>query len=401
MNSSIAPASLSRVSRNAVFDLMTTSIASVDSLVVPTDGVPAFRSAAAAPGAPVRRTLEPRIALLKYLPACIIVAAMCTGRAEAQLLVTDSDSCVITRTEEFAGAALAGHINGGAELYREYGFKHLAVHYVRLLSGQADNQHDEGGDRTLPPGRQDNPRLPQGQVDTTLLRGSNHIGLQEEPQSSPVSAEEELVVESYQMQSPLAAYGIYSISRHECGERDTAFTYSCSGPYQIQCAADSWYVRILNGTGSLRAQAGSRALLRSLALRTGQPRIQLPGLFLSPALDGMQDRVLLMTGTLGVQNGLPDWSDLLEGVDRFALYAVRLDGEHGIVAELQLSNGEDAARVAQVIGVPTGERAVRQTAGPIKGYALWRSPVTLRVLETTAPRSALGGFLSGLSSAED
>ena len=108
-----------------------------------------------------------------------------------------------------------------------------------------------------------------------------------------------------------------------------------------------------------------------------------------------------MTGTLGVQNGLPDWSDLLEGVDRFALYAVRLDGEYGILAELQLSDGEDAARVAEHIGVPLGERAVRQTTGPIKGYALWRSPVTLRVLETSAPRSALGGLLSGLSSAED
>ena len=296
------------------------------------------------------------IALLKHLAPCIIVAAMCTGRVEAQLVVTGSDSCVITRTEEFAGAALAGHINGGAELYREYGFKHLTVHYVQLHSGRAGNQP---------------------------------------------SAEEGLVVESYQMQSPLAAYGIYSISRHECGERDTAFTYSCSGPYQIQCAADSWYVRILNGTGSPRAQAGSRALLRSLARRIGQPRIQLPGLFLSPALDGMEDRVLLMTGPLGVQNGLPDWSDLLEGVDRFALYAVRLDGERGIVAELQQSDGEDAPRVAQQVGVPAGERAVRQTAGPIKGYALWRSPVTLRLLETSAPRSALGGLLSGLSSAAD
>lgn len=347
MNALSGMMSVSRASRNALGAPVEARVVSVSPSVAPAKTLLVAMHALNASTMPSRRLLKFFLTVLRPLTQALVFCACVQSIVQAQLVTTDCDSCVIMRTEEFAGAALAGHINGGAELYKEYGFKHLTVQYVRL------------------PG------------------------------------EEELVVESYRMQSPPAAYGIYSIYRHECGDRDTSFTYFCSGPYQVQCAADSWYVRILNGTGSARAQAVSRTLLLSIARRTGQPRIHLPGLFLSPALSVMQDRVLLMSGALGVQNGMPDWGDLLDGLDKFALYAVLLDDERGTIAELHLADGEDAARVAQRIGVPTGQRSILQTAGALKGYAVWHSPLTLRILETTRPRSALGEFLDALAAEQE
>ena len=276
-----------------------------------------------------------------------LAVMLVAGRDAAlpQMVEGDCDSCLITRTETYEGAALAGYMNGGAELYREYGFVRLTVQEIRLPGG------------------------------------------------------EDLTAETYLMTSPLAAYGIFSISRHACGDRDTAFTYSCSGPYQIQCAAGAWFVRIMNGTGSPGAQAASRMLLRAYVLRTGQPRVPLSPLFSTPQMLSVRDEVILAAGPLGVQNGLPDWSGILDGFTGFTLRAVHLSDDRGILGELELTREEDGARIARDLGIPVTVGSVLTTTKGLRGYAMWRSPVRLRILETTAPAPAVDSLLSVLASA--
>lgn len=273
-----------------------------------------------------------------------LAVLLIAGRDAAlpQLLEGDCDSCVITRTETYEGAALAGYMNGGAELYREYGFVRLTVQEVRLPGGET------------------------------------------------------LTAETYLMTSPFAAYGIFSISRHACGDRDTAFTYSCSGPYQIQCAAGARFVRIMNGTGSPGAQAAGRTLLRASVMRTGQPHVPLPPLFSTPQMLSVRDEMMLATGPLGVQNGLPDWSEILDGVGGFTLRAARLSDDRGTLGELELTREEDGARIARELGIPVTVGRVLTTTSGLRGFAMWRSPVRLRVLETTAPASAVDSLLTVL-----
>jgi len=287
------------------------------------------------------------LAVMTLNGAIILLGILAECTAQAQLTTNDCDSCIITRTEQFEGAALTGYINGGAELYREYGFTRLTVQEVRLRSG------------------------------------------------------EELVVESYRMRSPSVAYGIFSISRNHCGEPDTAFTYSCSGPYQIQCAAGEMYLRILNGTGSPQAQASSRTLLRALARHAGQPALPMPAFFAAPPVSAVRDRMALITGPLGVQNGLPDWGDLLDGLEGFVLHAARLSDERGLLAELRCANDEDAGRVAQRLGVPVSVGTLLEPTRGMRGYLVWRSPVVLRLLDTTSPRASLEEFLHLLVSGDE
>jgi hypothetical protein len=282
---------------------------------------------------------------LARLALSLLLLAASRETALSQLVEGDCDSCVITRTEAYEGAALAGYMNGGAELYREYGFVRLTVQEVRLPDG------------------------------------------------------EDLTAEIYLMTNPSASCGIFSISRHECGNRDTAFTYSCSGPYQIQCAAGPWFVRVMNGTGSPGAQAASRTLLRTFVLRTGQPRVSLSPLFSTPLTSSARDEMILAAGPLGVQNGLPDWSDILDGFTGFTLRAVRLHDDRGILAELVLAHEEDGARVARGLGIPVAMGSVLTTTKGLRGYAMWRSPVRLRILETTASAPAVDSLLSVLASA--
>lgn len=251
--------------------------------------------------------------------------------------------CTVLRTERYAGSALAGYINGGAELYKEYGFVSLTMEEVRLPGG------------------------------------------------------EDLVVEAYRMRTPAAAYGIFSISRSGCATPDTAFTHFCGGTTQIQCAAGEWYMRITNGTGSPVARESSLELLRSLVSRTGQPRYPLPSLFAEPALAAYAGELVLMSGPLGVQNGLPDWEDLLDGAAEYTLHAVRLQGDQGILAELRFSRAQDAVGVATKLGVDVNDERLRVAVGAPKRHVLWTSPLTLRILETTLFPPDLDPYLEVLS----
>ena len=253
--------------------------------------------------------------------------------------------CTIQRTEQYAGAALAGYINGGAELYKEYGFVSLTVEEVRLPGG------------------------------------------------------EDLIVEAYRMRTPAAAYGIFSISRYACAAPDTAFTHFCGGATQVQCAAGEWYIRITNGSGSRVAQESSRLLLRALVSRTGQPRYPLPQTFASPAVAGFANELMLMSGALGVQNGLPDWEDLLDGAAEYTLHAMRLKNDQGILAELRFSGAQDAMGVARKLGVDVATETLQRATGSPKRYIRWTSPLTLRILETVLLPPDLDPYLEVLSPA--
>lgn len=251
--------------------------------------------------------------------------------------------CTVQRTERYAGAALAGYINGGAELYKEYGFISLTMEEIRLPGG------------------------------------------------------EDLVVEAYRMRTAAAAYGIFSISRFGCAAPDTAFTHFCGGATQIQCAAGEWYVRVTNGSGSRVAQESSRMVLRALVSRTGQPRFPLPLLFAEPAVAGSANELMLMTGPLGVQNGLPDWEDLLDGAAEYTLHAMRLQNNQGILAELRFSRAQDAMGVARKLGVDVATETLQRATGSPKRYIRWTSPLTLRILETTLLSPDLDPYLEVLS----
>jgi|WetSurMetagenome_2_1015567.scaffolds.fasta_scaffold10669_5 hypothetical protein len=164
----------------------------------------------------------------------------------------------VTQTGHFDGNALFGYMDGGAELYREFGFVDLTVQEMRI-------------------------------------------------------GEHQLLVELFRMRDSLAAFGIFSVSRGECSGDDTSAVYWCSSPGQALCAKGCYFFRVQRLTGESEgkglADDVGRRLLRLLP---DSEFILLPWCPTSPKAQTWQRKATLVRGPLGLQNSLPDWMDALE-----------------------------------------------------------------------------------------
>ena len=154
------------------------------------------------------RSMSPRYRAL------LLVLALIPGRAGAQpdmplLDPGEISGLEVRRVSSFAGDALYGYINGGADLYHEYGFERLAVQELGL----------EG---------------------------------------------ETYFTEVYRMTDPGGAFGIFSVSHRKCAPADSLPPSSCVAPSVIQWAHSRYFVRIAGESGSPVAQAGGLRLARRL-----------------------------------------------------------------------------------------------------------------------------------------
>jgi hypothetical protein len=103
------------------------------------------------------------------------------------------------RSRTFTETSLYGYINGGAELYLEYGFDTLVV--------------------------------------TELVRNGRDIK-----------------VEIYRMKDPEAAFGIFSVSRFRCNGGPGLTEHLCRSAYQLQFCKGPFYGSIINDTGTMEDQ---------------------------------------------------------------------------------------------------------------------------------------------------
>ena len=160
-------------------------------------------------------------------------------------------------SESYSDKELYGYIDGGAELYREYGFERLAV------------QH--------------------------FARGKD-----------------ELQIEVYRMKSADAAFGIWSLSHAPFDIMDTGKGWSRVSNGQLVMARGNCYISI-----TAKCEKKDEAQLLNTAAKALSKAIrerdaQLPAIFSRPLLRPLQRNVRLMRGPLGLQNGASDWAEPLE-----------------------------------------------------------------------------------------
>ncbi len=230
----------------------------------------------------------------------------------------------IEETRFFKQKELYGHINGGSELYLEFGFRELAVQY--LMKENA-----------------------------------------------------ELTVEIYQMSDPAAAFGIFSLSRRNCPPLDSISEFNCVTPYQTAFAAGDCYVSVTNYDGTDRQIRNSVAAAQLILKKIDDENYRLPPLFLAEPLREHLPDLKLMEGKLGLENGFSQWSELFSGFSRFSVAVLPLqrDAEWASVAVIQFRSPEDTGRFLtragfsgdllresnwQTTGSPETWRAVRATA---------------------------------------
>ena len=187
-------------------------------------------------------------------------------KAMSQLLAAELlPGLKIEKESNFDGTSLYGYIDGGSTLYFEYGFERLTVQEV-------------------------------------------------------VFQDQKINLEYFRMKSCRGAFGIYSINTFQCRSRDQQGRIDCENPYQQQLCAGHFYISVVNATGTAAAQDASAMLVRKLKeVIPAEEGLLLPEQVRDPA-DQLTGSVKYIRGELGLQNGLPDFSNYFEGITNFELW---------------------------------------------------------------------------------
>ncbi len=208
----------------------------------------------------------------------MLLALVCApGQSQEKSPVWEDvpDDMELTRSDQFDGTSLWGYIDGGADVYLEYGFDRLyALEYKKgNLSIRAD---------------------------------------------------------LYRMKDVTAAMGIYSISAFRCPDTLDVPGQSCINPYQVQLRKGSYYISLQNDAGSQEALSLMKQLAHSYLEKISDEPDPFPWLECCLGKPGLQ--IILARGPLGIQNGAPSWASCMEGYRDFELVLIRSMDEPGWVA---------------------------------------------------------------------
>jgi|GEM_PF-1291049 len=186
-------------------------------------------------------------------------------------LLSDKDlpGWKVEAVETYTSQQLYGYINGGAELYLEYGF--------RMVSAQRC-----------------------------------------------VQQKNEFMVDIYEMISPLAAFGMWSISHRTCASTLQGVQYSCVTNDQVLFARDKYFVNITMYDRSNETRAAARKAAEVLAKRIRGTNAELPPAFASGPLASKDSPQYFIQGPLALQSIVGNWSDHVEGIRRFDLFLTRI-----------------------------------------------------------------------------
>ncbi len=203
-----------------------------------------------------------------------------------EIKISDIPDGQITRTEYFEGTALYGYINGGADLYFEYGFKKVLVQEL-IWHGY--------------PFR----------------------------------------IEIYQMKNEEAAFGIYSISRHSRAVPDSIEQFYSQSPHQIKIARGGLYISIVNDGGTSEEQTLSNKLARVILNKVDYKVFHFPEIFKKENYLPYISNIKYVRGKLGLQNGFPVWEDLFDGITFSSIYILPISIEKGSNTTAQITFFDD------------------------------------------------------------
>jgi hypothetical protein len=199
----------------------------------------------------------------------------------------------IIKEAEYTQESLFGYMNGGAELYLEYGFEELKVSELKYKG------HD-------------------------------------------------LKAEIYRMESPAMAFGIYSVNIFRCDIQNEEKGYFCQTDFQVQVCRGEYYINIVNNDGSGEGKEFAVKLAAKLAEMVYSDSFSLNDYLGDTAIPGNINSKKLLAGRLSLENnafsylqyfeGFESFSLLILEADSFSLLAIRFD-EAASISKFFLSHG--------------------------------------------------------------
>lgn len=230
----------------------------------------------------------------RFITVLFFVAGIIYAQADSgfpALTANDIPDGKITRTSYFGGEALWGIIDGGADIYLEYGFDKLLLQEIEWKK--------------------------------TNFR-----------------------VEFYRMIAPVSAYGIFSVSHFKCDKRDTLSKYVCITPFQVQCALGRFYVSIANDKGTKEAQLLTIKLFETILSRSKEALFEIPAKFSKPEFASQIQNLKVIKGALGFQNGFPTWLEKFEQFNNYTVYLLADDSgeDYSYSAIIKFSSNAEMKR---------------------------------------------------------
>lgn len=193
----------------------------------------------------------------------------------------------------FSGESLFGYMNGGAELYREYGIENAVITEL--------------------------------EIDRSWFK-----------------------IEIFRMTGPEEAFGIYSVSKFRCGEIISLPGYSCQTRYHLQICKGSWYVSIINRSGTPADSVTAVRIGNIIAGKIDDPPADISAFL--PGADNIEIRrnSVLAKGKLGLANGAAEWEDYFLDIEGFC--TVILPSENRTVISARFDSAENMKHFADLHG---------------------------------------------------
>lgn len=239
--------------------------------------------------------------MMKYLFGFLLSATLLfsqTSKEFPAIILTDVPGGKIEREEIYDGNSLWGLIDGGADVYLEYGFDKLLFQDIKWKG-------------------------------------------------------ESFRVEFYKMIEEETAFGIFSISTHKCTLQDTLTKWICITPFQVQAAVGKFYISIANEKGNKTTEKLSIELLQIILSKQKEKLFILPDSIARLTDAKNINKVKFIKGDLGLQNGFPEWQDLFANFKNYTIYILPLDNDkfYTYLSKVNFQSAEDASRFIISAGI--------------------------------------------------
>jgi len=209
---------------------------------------------------------------------------------------------------------------------------------------------------------------------------------------------EELRLEVFEMDSPEAAYGAYSVSVVRCTFKDTIADHDCQSRFQYLAAQGNLFILIGSVSGNPRIGSQLLAVAGALIRSNPAPSFDLPEVFLQGRIRTTGKMTYFAKGAIGLQNCPLPWQDLMFGV-RFSMYATLIPDQWGDIffARITFREPGDMNRFLKAAGLMELNTPVssKLNAGIFREYQTTSGPLTILFLQsqqTISIRQVTGGF---------
>lgn len=205
------------------------------------------------------------VALIFVFLNIIFCSSFSVAQEIPEITGEDFPGLDVNRNDRFNGESLWGYMNGGADIYLEYGFQILRV----------EEFYSEG---------------------------------------------ETIKLELYKMDDPISAFGIYSFKTFKCQQTDVLASPDCLNKYQYQLVYGNYYIQLINESGSEKAKAILEDIAATLLQKIEPFALDLPATYLQDSLAITHHDMKMIKGPLGIQNKAMALIEYFDGLEGYQIY---------------------------------------------------------------------------------